>query len=288
LILGDRSLTLWAGCVMPFSVDDRIRAAIAGGFIQTTCFTTDFQLWREAGLTPSMVVRRFAEHGVAIRNVDPLVRWLPGATPAPDLGAEEAAISAFSIEEVTEMAQSVGADLITVVDLSSSEVETGRAVAGLVKVCQAAKRVGLEVQLEPMPYSGIRSLRHAWEILTLAGQPNCGLTVDAWHLYRGPSPAENLALLASLPGARILGVQINDAFGVSSMPLRTESMHGRALPGDGALNVRAFLQAMPDPPARALVGPEVFSDQLWRMKPNELGTLLGDRTIAAFKAAGLN
>jgi sugar phosphate isomerase/epimerase len=110
-----------------------------------------------------------------------------------------------------------------------------------------------------------------------AGRANGGLIVDSWHFFRSNPDFD---LLASIPGDRIFSVQIEDAPAKPSENLAIESLHGRLVPGDGELDLARFVAALPETSSERLIGPEVFSDDLWQLPADEIGRLLGERTRA--------
>jgi sugar phosphate isomerase/epimerase len=180
---------------------------------------------------------------------------------------------------VFAMATTLGAELVSVLALFDPPVDAIEGARHFGDLCDDAARRGLRLQLEFIPGTGIPDLALAWEIVRRADRPNGGLILDCWHFFRSGS---DLALLASIPPERIFALQLDDAPAEPAADLAEESLLGRLVPGEGELDLRAFLSALAGdlPP---LVGPEVFSDELWRLDPGELGRRLGDATRAALK-----
>ena len=61
------------------------------------------------------------------------------------------------------------------------------------------------MNLEFVPFFGIDTLEAAWEIVSGANAANGGIMFDTWHHRRSGSTD---AFLATIPGARITGVQV--------------------------------------------------------------------------------
>ena len=59
---------------------------------------------------------------------------------------------------------------------------------------------GLTAVLEFMPWTAVRDLQAAREIVEAAGRPNGGILVDALHLDRSGSTLDQVA---ALPAARV-------------------------------------------------------------------------------------
>jgi len=67
----------------------------------------------------------------------------------------------------------------------------GRLIATVARLCQAAAPLHLQVMLEFIPYSEVKTLAQAAEVIRAAGEPNAGILIDALHLSRsGGSPGQ--------------------------------------------------------------------------------------------------
>jgi sugar phosphate isomerase/epimerase len=101
--------------------------------------------------------------------------------------------------------------------------------------------------LEFLPIFNVGSLEAAVSIVEEADRPNSGVLVDTLHLSRsGGTPAD----LRNVPRQLIPYLQLADA--PAEPParddLRDEALHGRMLPGAGALPLTEVLAAVPDVP----------------------------------------
>lgn len=110
--------------------------------------------------------------------------------------------------------------------------------------CALAHRCGLRTMLEFMPASTVPDLKSAHDLLTAAAPDDAGLLVDALHLARSGT---TLAEIADLDPALFSYVHLCDAAAVSPPAdgLRLEGRFGRLYPGEGALDLEAFLKAFP-------------------------------------------
>jgi sugar phosphate isomerase/epimerase len=112
------------------------------------------------------------------------------------------------------------------------------------KVCEEAGQHGLKVALEFVPFSQCKTIEAGYAIVRNSGAANFGLLIDPLHLARsGGSPAD----IARVDPRRIVFVQLCDA--VAKAPplegLPNEARTGRLYPGDGALPLYDFLDALP-------------------------------------------
>jgi sugar phosphate isomerase/epimerase len=268
------TLVLWEGSVSGLALEQRLLVARAGGFTSISLAPLTIRRWREAGASDVDIRRSLAAAGVRVGVVDPLTKWLPRWEPPPDMGAEDLAFGDFEADEVLDMARSFGADLVTAVEYTGAAPDIEEAVASFAALCDQAADRGIRVGLEAMPFSGIREIATAWEIVRRAGAPNGGLVVDPWHVYRGPAPDRDLEVIRTVPGEKIFTLQLDDGPATAEADLRAETMHHRLLPGDGAFDLTRFLAAVWASGARPVVGPEVMCDDLAGLDPAELGRLL--------------
>ncbi|MCX8998224.1 sugar phosphate isomerase/epimerase [Rhizobiaceae bacterium BDR2-2] len=133
-----------------------------------------------------------------------------------------------------------------------------------------ASRYGLTADLEFMPWTGVRDAATALAVVEGAGQPNGGVLVDALHWHRTGGRIDDLALI---PPGRIHYVQLCDApadFDPSDEGLIAIARGGRLMPGDGGIDLAAFVHALPDD---VPVSVEVASAALTRrLTPRERAT----------------
>lgn len=278
----DVPLTLWGANLIGRSLQERLAAALAGGFAATTLFPIELRRAAEAGRSPAQVRAQFADAGVAVTVLDPLAHWLPGGTPPPPLPDDDPAAGAFGPAEFLELAGAVGAELVTLIAVYEPPVDVAAGAEAFAALCDRAAEHGVRLQLEFIPGTGIGDLAHAWEIVRLADRPNGGLLLDTWHFFRSGSDPE---LLEQIPVDRVFCLQIEDAPARPSDNLAHESLHGRLIPGEGELDLSACLAPVLRRGIPASIGPEVFNDDLRSVGAEELGRRLAQRTRAALAAA---
>ena len=145
----------------------------------------------------------------------------------------------------------------------------------------AAQRLadaGLRLALEFIgPHHHRRRQPH--EFIFTAGQmleladaigPNAGLLVDSYHVY---TSGESFDRLANLSGKRIGWVHINDA---PNVPVAEQKDSERALPGEGILDLKAFIASLKQAGYAGPVSLEVFSPALRKMSPADAAKNAGE------------
>lgn len=274
-MIASDDLLLWAGSVREYGWADRIAAAQAGGFSLTSLFPADVQRAERDGISRHELNTMFADGGISVAVIDPFTKWLPTWAPGPTITDAEIAFADFDEHEVFAIAHAFGAELISLNEFFGEPVDAEVAAECFAALCDRAAGEGLRIMLEPMPFSGVSDLALAWEIVRSADRANGGLILDAWHFFRrGP----DLELLASIPGERIFAIQLDDAPAEPEASVKDESMHRRLLPGAGELDLEGLMHAVAPASVRRYIGPEIFSDEAWRLPARELGRRLGATT----------
>lgn len=109
-------------------------------------------------------------------------------------------------------------------------------------LCDLAARYGLAANIEPMPWLDIGTVAKARRILTLSSRENAGVLIDAIHFFRAANSLEDLA------GIKANYVQLCDAR--NEIPrdageMIRQARNDRLMPGEGGLDLRGLLRALP-------------------------------------------
>src|SRR4029078_10413208 len=99
---------------------------------------------------------------------------------------------------------------------------------------------GANVIIEFMPFTDVRSIDAALEILAGADGSNVGLLVDTWHVFRG---GIDLGEVAAIPARFLKGVELEDARPAEGDPF-DDTRFRRRLPGEGDFDIPGFLRAV--------------------------------------------
>lgn len=163
-------------------------------------------------------------------------------------------------ERKFDLMEELGCDLVLVCSSVHPEALGGidRAADDFGELGERAAKRGLRVGYEALAWGRhVDDHRDAWEVVRRADHPQVGLILDSFHtLGRGIDPDT----IRRIPGDRIFFVQLADAPRID-MDLLFWSRHFRNMPGEGDLDVPAFMRAVM---ATGYVGPislEIFNDQ---------------------------
>jgi sugar phosphate isomerase/epimerase len=255
---------------------ERVEAAAAAGFSAISMWGRDHAAARDEGLTDADMRTLLDDHGLAVAELDPAWWWLPGAADvhiAPEHDPYD--VFRFGEAELFALADTFGARSLNAVDVFGGDFTVDQAAEAFAGLCDRAAGHGLLVHLEFLPWSRVADVGAAWDVVRLADRPNGGIAVDSWHFFRGDP---DYATLASVPGDRILGVQLDDGPAEPEADLMTATLQDRLLPGDGAFDLRALVDTLATAGAVAPIGVEVFSDHLHALGAAEAARRAADAT----------
>jgi len=139
-------------------------------------------------------------------------------------------------------------------------------------------RLGIEfispVHLRKMfPYEFIWRMDEMLEFALQCGH-NVGLLVDSWHWHHADGKVSDIMAAGK---QNIVHVQINDS---ADLPPDKIKDNERLMPGEGVIDLQAFLQALSRIGYRDAVSPEIFGRGLKEMTPED-GAKLGLQTSQA-------
>ncbi len=268
---------LWTGTVgFDTTLESRIAAAIATDCERVSISPVDVERASNEGRTTADIKRMFADAGLQL-IMDPVMNWY-GGTPRPT-----SRFGRFSADESLRMSEELGVAGITLLAQATDEVPRERIIESFGATCDRAATFGADVHLEFVPFTVVRSLQDAWEITSAADRTNGGICFDTYHFFRSDPDYE---LLNTIPGDRIMTVQIDDA---QAEPIGTllEDTQSRLLPGDGDFDLVAALQALDAIGGLSWIGAEVLSPVLHAMEPVDSQTLATVKLHEVMAAAGV-
>ena len=248
---------LWSGTIgLESPIASRIEAARACGYARVSLSALDVFRAEESGVPARDVGRMFADNGLDI-VMDPIMNWYDGEAPAGSRFAR------FTCDEALRMCSDVGAVSATAIGQGSSELPVERIAESFAVLCDRASDIGMDIHLEFTALHAINSLRMAWDIVRLADRSNGGIVFDTWHFFRTDP---DFALLETIPGERIMCVQVDDGAAEVVGTMRDDTLN-RLLPGDGTFDLVRAIACLDRIGGLTWVGPEVISPTLAAMDP---------------------
>ena len=148
------------------------------------------------------------------------------------------------------------------------------------KLCDEAAVYGTDIVLEIMPWSNVRTVETGLAIVQSADRTNGGLLIDIWHLARGRIPFSDIA---KIPSRFIKAAELDDAPAVPEVEdLWQETIHHRELPGEGGLDVPAFLREIRATGYNGPYGTEILSAKHRKLGLDEMAHRIFTATMAQF------
>ena len=281
-MLGPEDLVLCAGTLGGASFRDRVEAAAEAGFSAISLFLGDYQRARAEGLSDADMRTLLADHGLAVAELDPLMSWVPGAELGATANEQGAEFFRQREQDFYDAAEALGARSLNAISITDAPLPTPATAEAFAALCDRAAAHGLLVHLEFLPWTSIPDLDAALEIVELANRPNGGLMFDTWHHFRSRGKNDRIR---SVPGGRILALQINDAPRQAEENMVDETLHRRLLPGEGDIDLVEILRLLNEVDCPAPVGIEVFSDALAALPARQAARRAGDAARAVLRQA---
>ncbi|MGV6875028.1 bifunctional sugar phosphate isomerase/epimerase/4-hydroxyphenylpyruvate dioxygenase family protein [Pseudochelatococcus sp. B33] len=229
---------------------DKLAAISRAGFDGIEIFEQDFLA---SDYSPGEVGRMVRDHGLEITLFQPFRDFEGLPEPLRSRAFARA-------ERKFDLMAELGTDLILVCSSVHPEAIGGidRAAADFRALGDIAAARGIRVGYEALCWGRhVNDHRDAWEIVRRADHPHVGLILDSFHtLGRRVDPET----IRRIPGDRIFFVQLADAPAVD-MDLLYWSRHFRNMPGEGDLDVVAFMRAVVASGYSGPVSLEIFNDQ---------------------------
>lgn len=261
------TLVLCRGTIAGASFRERVEAASGAGFGGISLFAADYDAARAEGFSDADLRALLADHGLAIAELDPLLRWVAGEPDAEAGLQDEAAFYAI--------AEALGARSINVALAAPGELAGDRLAESFAAVCRRAAEHGLLAHLEFLPWTCVGDLPAAMDVVEAAGESNGGVMFDTWHHAR--SGCDD-GVLDTADLRRVQAIQINDAPAEPEENLMAETLQRRLLPGDGDIPLPRLLSRLRAGGCTAPVGVEVFNTELRRLPYAEVAKRAGDAT----------
>lgn len=276
----------WPAPVRRLPFEAHVRAAAAGGCTSLAIAATTYAQARAGGLSVADMKNLAGEHGVTIRHLDTLATWAPVQINLADFDDEMQQRWRTPVEVGLEICAELGlTQILATAPYPKDGVPLARLVDGFGDLCARAAKLGVWVDLEPMPFFGCPTVADAWAVVGGAAQPNGGIMMDSWHFFRA---GQTLDCLADIPGHCFRTMQLSDAPHAKTANARwEETVNHRRWPGQGELPLIEFIRAVYAKGSLAAVGQEVFSLEADAMDPETAGRTAGETTWSVFRAAGV-
>ncbi len=279
-------LVFWPAPVRLHPFEAHVRAAAAGGFTSLAIAPTTYAQARGRGLGTAEMKAMAEDHGVPLRHLDTLTTWAPLQLANYAFDAELSERVKTTLDRGLEICAELGlVQILATAGYVKGGVPLQRLIDGFGDLCARAAKLGIWVDLEPMPFFGCDTVAAAWAVVGGAAQPNSGILMDSWHFYKA---GQTLDCIADIPGRHFRTMQVNDAPRAQiTGSLMEDTIKHRNWPGQGELPVVEFIRAVHAKGGLAAVGQEVFSLEADAMAPEAAGRMAGETTWSILRQAGV-
>lgn len=266
----------------PFGLKERAEAAAAAGFVGLGLETNDLAHYVNTIGYPG--IRKIIEGaGLEYIEFEVLTDWFTDG--------DRRAASDITRKFLLEAAAELGAAQIKTVgeillapgpggEVSNWPIEKVGDEFG--QLCREAARAGTRASIELVPSSAVRDLETGRRIVDHAGEPNGGLLIDIWHMARGGIPYDEVA---NLPPYLVTAVEVDDAMQQQVGTIFEDTINNRKLPGEGELDVPAFLHSIMLTGYQGVYGVEIVSDEHRHRTLEDAARSSFDSTMAQFDKA---
>jgi len=200
-----------------------------------------------------------------------------------DPGDERRAASDAHRRLLFDAAAALDAHHIKVGNIPGAECPLEQVTERFAELCaDAADHHAAKIVYELMPFDvNVHSLDAALDVVEGAGAANGGIAIDTWHMAKlGIAPDD----LKRIPAEYLGWVELSDGRREDMDDLVDETVNHRRLPGEGELDVPAYVEACRAHGYEGPWGVEVLSEDLRNLPMDEIFRRAYETTSAQFRA----
>lgn len=212
-------------CIGEVPLHERLAAAKAAGFSEAGMSVRWTRGWLSEGHTIDELVEAYREAGMHVGELEAIRVMQIEQDPLEDLAAE--------------LAERLHPKRLQAIGPYDGTIDDAAERAG--RVADRFAQWDVDVVLEPLPFTNMRTPADAAEIILRADRPNLSMCMDIWHLYRNGLPLSHLDGLWPF----ISTVQFNDGTIDCQHPedLREDCLLNRMVPGEGEFDLVGLIRA---------------------------------------------
>ncbi|WP_427041133.1 sugar phosphate isomerase/epimerase [Fusobacterium sp. SB021] len=254
--------------------EERVIAAKEAGFDGIGLRAETYVDALNEGLKDADILAILEKHNMKVTEVEYIVQWAE---------AHRSYEQKYKEQMCFHMCELFGVNHINCGLMEDYSVEY--TAQKLRELCQRAGKY--TIGLEPMPYSGVPTMKKGWDIVRESGCENAKLICDTWHWVRANQPLD-VEVIKDIPAEKIVSIQINDVWerAYAKSILRDESMHDRLAPGTGIGVTVPFLKVIKEKGIEPkAIGVEVISDAILAKGLKECAKYIYENTEKVLKEA---
>jgi sugar phosphate isomerase/epimerase len=265
-MLGPDDIVMCSGTLINASLREMVEASAATGCAGLSLWLDDVERAQADGMSYADIASLLADNGLQVAELDPLLSWFQKGSLGEGAADDAANMLGRSEEEFFALADALGGTVINCAHPFGGNINLDQAAEIFAGLCDRAKEHNIGCAIEFLPWTGIKDVTAAAEIVRRAGRANGGILFDTWHHLRGSNDDD---ALRAVPGEFIHAIQVNSAPAKANGNPMVESMHERLLPDEGDIDVANLIGILDSIGSKAAIGIEVFSDELNKLPPTE-------------------
>lgn len=211
-----------------YPIEDRIAAASGAGIAGIGLYVGDWERQLAEGMTLERLQDLLRRYGVVLAEIEAIPIW--------ETEGESDERVQRRLDLAWDLADHLGSRYLQVIGPYRQPMDVAIERFGF--VCDRAADYGMKVGLEFLPFTNVRTVADAMDIVGAADRRNGGVCIDIWHHRRG---ANDPSLIEALPADKVMAIQMNDGPMEPQLDdYKDDCLLNRLAPGDGEMQVAEF------------------------------------------------
>jgi len=235
--------------------------AAQSGFEAVEPWIEELEAHEEAGGSLEDLAHKISDLGLSVQGAIGFAEWIVDDDARRHAGLEQA-------RRDMELVAHVGGNLIAAPPMGATEqgdLDLNRVAERYRALCEIGREVGVRPLVEVWGFSrSLSKLGEAAFVAIESGAVGAGVLADVYHLYKGGSPLEGLALL----NADALPLfHVNDYPNIAPQEIQDAD---RVFPGDGVAPLSDVFQTLSKLGFDGFVSLELFNPAYWTGDPLQI------------------
>ncbi len=241
-----------------------LETASKAGFGSVEIWIDSLQDYIKNGGTVADASKIIKDLGLTIENAIGFAQWIVEDETARTKGVEQ-------LKREMELLAKVGCKRVATPPVGAQTPQSAKIDLNLVAeryrtILQISDQTGVVPQLELWGFSkNLSKLSEVIYVATEAGHPSARLLLDVYHLYKGGSSLDALALIGK-PAIEVF--HVNDYPSTLSKEVIVDA--DRVYPGDGVAPFSKILKTIQNPSRPVVISLEVFNKTYYAQDPLEV------------------
>jgi 2-keto-myo-inositol isomerase len=252
------TLCLNTSTIRPASLMDKIRITGQAGYEAIELWSDDLTQYEAENGSLDGVVKELKDNGLKVVTLIALHGWMDSVGAKYQESLEEA-------RRKMHQAAAVGSEYI-ISSPPRGQVDLDLGAQRYRQLLQIGREYGVKPAMEFLGFvEHVNQIKHAWQVVTEAGDPDGTIVLDVFHIYRGGSALDDLK---KIPADRIAIFHFNDA--PESPPREQQTDANRVYPGDGVAPLGDMLGIIRSSGYQGVISLELFNPEYWEQDPAEV------------------